>query len=268
MTASCTNPFLLAFPKTPLARIHDTRSDYEILAGVAERLADLSDEPRMRAYWSGILDGDPTPYLQRILSGSNATRGILYDELHSSCADGVPFLMNPRTYPRHAGWEQRQEDKPWYTPTGRLEFYRPEREWQEAGESLPVWREPVDATFHEPNVILSNRRHPSITPKAPEEYGVGVPARRRDAPVPERRPHVAGAEALEAPAHGARPAYRFIFQTPKYRWERIRRRRLGLDRDALRAVRRPVSPRPANALDGRGVCRDQPRREGTRRQGR
>ena len=99
-------------------------------------------------------------------------RGILYDELHSSCADGVPLLMNPRTYPRHGGWEQRQEDKPWYTPTGRLEFYRPEREWQEAGESLPVWREPVDATFHEPNVILSNRQHPSIAPKTPEEYGV------------------------------------------------------------------------------------------------
>ena len=75
MTASCTNPFLLAFPKTPLARIHDTRSDYEILAGVAAALGELVDEPRMAAYWQGVLDGDPTPYLQRVLSGSNATRG-------------------------------------------------------------------------------------------------------------------------------------------------------------------------------------------------
>jgi nitrate reductase alpha subunit len=219
MTASCTNPFLLAFPKTPLARIHDTRSDYEILAGVAATLGDLVDEPRMRAYWKGILDGDPTPYLQRILSGSNATRGILYDELHASCSDGVPFLMNTRTYPRHGGWEQRQEDKPWYTATGRLEFYRPEREWREAGESLPVWREPVDATFHEPNVILSNREHPSISPRGPEEYG--VPESQLDVETRQYRNVVRTWDELRASKHPLNdrdPAYRFIFQTPKYRW--------------------------------------------------
>ncbi|HEU6445385.1 MAG TPA: molybdopterin-dependent oxidoreductase, partial [Gaiellaceae bacterium] len=101
LTASCTNPFLLAFPRTPIRRIHDTRSDYEILAGAAARLADLTGEPRMQEYWQGILDGDPTPYLQRVLAGSNATRGVEFDELHASCADGVPFLMNTRTYPRH-----------------------------------------------------------------------------------------------------------------------------------------------------------------------
>ena len=35
MTASCTNPFVQIYPKTPLKRIFDTRSDYEVLAGGA-----------------------------------------------------------------------------------------------------------------------------------------------------------------------------------------------------------------------------------------
>ena len=219
MTASCTNPFLLAFPKTPLARVHDTRSDYEILAGVAAALADLVDEPRMKAYWKGVLDGDPTPYLQRVLGGSNATRGILFDDLHESSAKGVPLLMNVRTYPRHAGWEQRKEDKPWYTPTGRLEFYRPEPEWQAAGESLPVWREPVDATFYEPNAILANRKHPSINPKSPEDYG--VPESQTDVETRQYRNVVRTWQELKLSKHPLTekdPAYRFVFQTPKYRW--------------------------------------------------
>jgi nitrate reductase alpha subunit len=219
MTASCTNPFLLAFPKTPLARVHDTRSDYEILAGVAAALAALVKEPAMKAYWQGVLDGDPTPYLQRVLAGSNATRGIVYSDLHESCKQGVPLLMNTRTYPRHAGWEQRQEDKPWYTPTGRLELYRPEPEWQAAGESLPVWREPVDATFYEPNAILANKRHPSIRPKAPEDYG--VPESQTDVETRQYRNVVRTWQELKLSKHPLTekdPAYRFVFQTPKYRW--------------------------------------------------
>ena len=219
MTASCTNPFLLAFPTSPLERIYDTRSDYEILALTARRLGELTGEKRMEEYWRGILDGDPTPYLQRVLAASNATRGYTFDELHSSCADGVPFLMNTRTYPRAAGWEQRQEDKPWYTPTGRLELYRPEPEFQEAGESLPVWREPVDATFYEPNAILSNRPHPSIKPKSPENYG--VPESQRDIETRQWRNVVRTWKELSATVHPLNeqdPAFRFVFQTPKYRW--------------------------------------------------
>jgi nitrate reductase alpha subunit len=219
LTASCTNPFILAFPKTPMARIFDTRSDYEILAGVAAALSDDVGEPAMRTYWQGVLDGDPTPYLQRVLAGSNATRGILYDELHASCADGVPFLINARTYPRHGGWEQRQEDKPWYTPTGRLEFYRPEPEWRAAGESLPVWREPVDATFYEPNAILANKAHPSIAPRGPEDYG--VPESQLDVETRQYRNVVRTWQELKLSKHPLNekdPAYRFVFQTPKYRW--------------------------------------------------
>ena len=219
MTASCTNPFLLAFPHTPLTRIHDTKSDYEVLALTAEALGTLVDEPRMARYWKGILEGDPTPYLQRVLTGSPATHGYTFDRLHASCREGVPLLMNTRTYPRHGGWEQRQEDKPWYTKTGRLEFYRPEPEFRAAGEMLPVWREPVDASRYEPNAILSNKDHPSIAPRGPEDYG--VPEDRMDVETRQARNVVRTWEELRAsshPLHARDAAYRFVFQTPKYRW--------------------------------------------------
>jgi nitrate reductase alpha subunit len=219
MTASCTNPFLLAFPQTPLPRIHDSRSDYEALALVAQRLGELTETPAMADYWRGVLDGDPAPYLQRVLSGSNATRGVAFADLHGSCQEGVPLLMNNRTYPRHGGYEQRQEDKPWYTATGRLEFYRPEPEFRAAGESLPVWREPVDATRYEPNAILANRPHPAIQPRRPEDYG--VPESQVDIETRQARNVVRTWEELSRSSHPlslADPAYRFVYQTPKYRW--------------------------------------------------
>ena len=55
MTASCTNPFLLAFPTTPLERIHDSRSDYEILALTAAALGKLV----RRAAHGRVLEGRP-----------------------------------------------------------------------------------------------------------------------------------------------------------------------------------------------------------------
>jgi nitrate reductase alpha subunit len=219
MTASCTNPFLLAFPRSPLKRIHDTRSDYQALALTAKALGDLIDEPDMALYWKGVLDGDPTPYLQRVLAGSPNTHGYLFADLHESSKEGVPFLMNARTYPRHGGWEQRQEDKPWYTKTGRLEFYRPEPEFRAAGEMLPVWREPVDASRYEPNAILSNKDHPSIRPRTPKDYG--VPDDQRDIETRQTRNVVFTWAALKETQHPlteADGAYRYVFQTPKYRW--------------------------------------------------
>lgn len=75
-----------------------------------------------------------------------------------------------RTYPKFVGYDQSVESQPWYNKTGRLEFYREEDEFLEHGENLPVYREPVDATFYEPNVIVA-RPHPLIDPKTPEDYG-------------------------------------------------------------------------------------------------
>ena len=221
MTASCTNPFLLAFPKTPLARVHDTRSDYEILAGVAAALGRdrgrAADDRRTGRASS-------TATRRRTCSASSPARtrraAILFDDLHESSQNGVPLLMNVRTYPRHAGWEQRQEDKPWYTPTGRLEFYRPEPEWQAAGESLPVWREPVDATFYEPNAILVEREAP-VDQARSRPRTTACPSRRRT----PRRASTATSSARgrscktsKHPLTENDPAYRFVFQTPKYRW--------------------------------------------------
>ena len=262
MTASCTNPFLLAFPTTPLERIHDTRSDYEILALTAR------DARRARgraARWPTTGRASSTATRRRTCSassrGSNATRGISSTTCTRARSEGVPLLMNARTYPRHAGWEQRQEDKPWYTPTGRLEFYRPEPEFQAAGESLPVWREPVDATFYEPNAILANTAHPSIKPRGPEELRrPRVAARRRDAPVPQRRAHLGGAQARRSTRCTEHdPAYRFVFQTPKYRWGA---HSTAVDSDWIAMLFGPFGDPyrrdPRTPVDGRGLHRDQP----------
>ncbi|MCL6506999.1 MAG: hypothetical protein K6T59_08235 [Bryobacteraceae bacterium] len=125
--------------------------------------------------------------------------------------------MNFRTYPRHGGWEQRQESKPWYNRTGRLEFYRDEKEFIEHGENIPVWREPVDSTFYEPNAILA-KPHPSIVPAAPEAYGLA----RSDQAAETRqvRNVVMPWSELKLTRHpltASDPSYRYIFLTPKYR---------------------------------------------------
>jgi nitrate reductase / nitrite oxidoreductase, alpha subunit len=216
-TGSCTNPFLQLFPRTPLDRIFDTRSDLEVLAGVARRLGELTGDQRFVDHWKFIHEGRSEPYLQRIFDASGTTRGYTVEDLHAKAEKGIPALMNFRTYPRQVGWEQRQESKPWYNRTGRLEFYRDEPEWLEHGENLPVWREPVDATFYEPNAILA-KPHPSILPLGPETYGL----RRDDQSVEVRQVRNvvkswAELKATRHPLHGRDPRFRFIFLTPKYR---------------------------------------------------
>ncbi len=47
MTISVTNPFLYVFPATPLTRIHDTRGDVEVAAGVCSALAKLTRRPAL-----------------------------------------------------------------------------------------------------------------------------------------------------------------------------------------------------------------------------
>ena len=94
-----------------------------------------------------------------------------------------------------------------------MEFYRPETEWIEHGENIVVYREPIDSTFHEPNVIVG--RHPALRPKRP---GLGLLFQR---PVGGRAPgekhpvFFRGASEDEAPADVQ--GFKFIFHTPKYR---------------------------------------------------
>ena len=171
MCGSCTNPFVQIYPRTPLPRIFDTRTDIEVIAGVSEKLADLLGEPRMRDMWKFARGGDVHEYIQRIVDNSANLKGYKAPELEEKAAKGIPALVNTRTYPRVSSLEQARSEQPWHTKSGRLEFYRPEPEFIEGGENLVIYREPVDSTPYEPNVIVAHP-HEAIRPKRPEDYGI------------------------------------------------------------------------------------------------
>ena len=173
MTASCTNPFLAIFPRTPLPRIFDTRSDIEVIARVAQALGKLAGEPRLEAMFKFALEGQVQVYLQRIIDASPALKGYRFEELEALAQQGIPALMNNRTYPRVSSYEQARSEQPWHTKSGRLEFYRPEPEFVDSGENLPVHREPVDSTPYEPNIIVA-ARHEALRPRIPEDYGLAA----------------------------------------------------------------------------------------------
>jgi nitrate reductase alpha subunit len=113
------------------------------------------------------------------------------------------------------GYEQVADSKPWYTKSGRLEFYREEPEFIEAGENLPVHREPIDSTFYEPNIIIAPK-HEAIRPHGPESYGV-----KRDDLTCEvrcgRNVVMTWAEAKQTQHPRMKEGFKFIFHTPKYR---------------------------------------------------
>jgi nitrate reductase alpha subunit len=215
MTASVTNPFLSIFPRTPLKRIFQTIGDIEVLALVGTKLAELTGDKRFSDCWKFVREGRTDVYLQRVLSASTNTKGYQFGELEAKARDGVPMLMNSRTSPKAVGYEQVTDSKPWYTKSGRLEFYREENEFIEAGENLPVHREPVDSTFYEPNIIIAPK-HEAIRPAGPEQYGVA----RTDLSCETRcgRNVVLSWEEARKTSHPrAKEGFRFIFHTPKYR---------------------------------------------------
>ncbi len=215
MTASVTNPFLQVFPRTPLPRIFNTLGDIEVLALVASKLAEVTGDDRFRDYWRFVGEGRTDVYLQRVLDHSSNTKGYQFSELEAKAREGVPAIMNSRTTPKAVGYEQMTDSRPWYTKSGRLEFYREEDAFIEAGENLPVHREPVDSTFYEPNVIVA-AAHEALRPAGPEDYGVS-----RDDLTCEvrcgRNVVKTWAETKDSPHPLVRDGYRFIFHTPKYR---------------------------------------------------
>ncbi len=170
MTQSCTNPFLQVMPLTGIERVHGTRSDTQTYQGVAHKLASLTGDKRFRDYWHFITEDKAKTYIQRVLDHSNITKGYDVDDLLEKCSQGIPGMMMGRTYPKFIGYEQSNESKPWYNRTGRLEFWRDEPEFKDYGEIMPLYREPIDATFHEPNTIVAEA-HPAIKPKTPEDWG-------------------------------------------------------------------------------------------------
>ena len=215
MTASVTNPFLLVFPKTPIPRIFNTIGDIEVYATVASKLADLTGDNRFNDYWKFVREDRTDVYLQRILDHSTNTKGYKFSDLHEKAINGVPAIINSRTTPKNVGYDQLVDATPWYTKSGRLEFYREEDEFIDAGENLPVHREPVDSTFYEPNIIIS-APHEAMRPKTPEDYGV-----KRDDLSCEtrcgRNVIYTWAEAKQTAHPLIKDDYKFIFHTPKFR---------------------------------------------------
>jgi nitrate reductase alpha subunit len=216
MTASCTNPFVQIFPRTPLKRAFDTRGDVEVLAGVANKLAEMTGDKRFSDYWHFANEHRMDVYLQRIINASPGVVGYDIGDLESKAQAGTPAIVHSRTYPRLSSWEQIHESQPWYTKSGRLEFFRPEKEWQESGENLPVYREPVDSTFYDPNVIVA-KPHPAIRPLQPEAFK--QPSADRDSESRQVRHVVAPWSEVAKTKHPLmdKEGYRFVYHTPKYR---------------------------------------------------
>ena len=215
MCASVTNPVLTVFPRTPLKRIFETLGDIEVLERVGTKLAELVGDRRFSDCWKFVREGRTDVYLQRILDASSCAKGYRLLELEEKARQGIPALMMNRTTPKAVGYEQIVDSRPWYTKSGRLEFYREEDEFIESGENLPVHREPVDATFYEPNVIVAPP-HPAIRPAGPAVYGVD--SSDLSCEVRQGRNVVRSwSETRGAPHPLVARGYRFIFHTPKYR---------------------------------------------------
>jgi nitrate reductase / nitrite oxidoreductase, alpha subunit len=215
MTASNTNPFVQVFPTSPVPRVFNTVSDNETYLGVGRHLERLTGDRRFTDVWRFVDEGRADVYLQRVIDGSPMLRGYRFEELERLAGEGTPALLNARTYPRANGWEQVHESKPWATRTGRLEFYRPEPEFIEAGENLVVHREPSDSTFHDPCAILA-APHPALRPKRPEDWGIA--AEDRTHMTRQMRNTTYDADGLLNTRHPLlADGYRFVFHTPKYR---------------------------------------------------
>jgi len=215
MCGSCTNPFVKIFPTTPMERVFDTRADIEIVAGVAKALSKITGDSRMIDMWKFVDDGNTHEYLQRIIDASATLKGYKIEELEEKAKQGIPALMNNRTYPRISSYEQAKSEKPWHTKSGRLEFYRPEVEFIESGENMVIYREPVDSTPHEPNVIVS-QKHEALRAKQPEDYGLD----RKDISSESRQVRnvvMTGDEMLKSEHPLRLKNYAHIYHTPKYR---------------------------------------------------
>ncbi|MFZ5817534.1 MAG: molybdopterin-dependent oxidoreductase [Bacillota bacterium] len=206
MTSACSNPFFNVW-KGGLKPLYESKQDVEVMAGVANKLAELTGDQRYSDYWKFVNEGRTEIYLQRVSDASYTTSGYDIRELMESDRD---WLMMFRTYPRIFGWEQVHESKPWYTKTGRIELYKDEPEFIDLGENLIVHREPVEATPYLPNVIVGT--HPAIRPvnAIPPE---AVDASERSV----RNLKMSWAEARQTRNPLWEQGYRFYFLTPKSR---------------------------------------------------
>ena len=174
----------------------------------------------MADYWKGVLDGDPSPYLQRILAGSNATRGVdvrgparVVEGGHAApderahlpargrlgAAPGGQALVHAdrpaRVLPPRARVPGGRRGAARLARAGRRDVLRPELDPLEQGA-------PVDQAAGARGLRRPGRR--SATPRH-ASTGTSCTRGRSSARRSTR-------------CTSSDPAYRFIFQTPKYRW--------------------------------------------------
>ncbi|MBK7600307.1 MAG: hypothetical protein IPJ07_18025 [Acidobacteria bacterium] len=64
---------------------------------------------------------------------STNTKGYKFADLEAKAVEGVPVLMNSRTTPKAVGYDQVADSTPWYTKSGRLEFYTAKRRNHRSG---------------------------------------------------------------------------------------------------------------------------------------
>lgn len=216
LTGSCTNPFAQVYPKTPIKRVFDTKSDIEVIAGLAKALGEHIGEPRLKDGFHFVHKNNTEEYLQRIIDASFSLKGNKFSDLHAKAKEGIPALMNVRTYPRISSYEQALGEQPWHTKSGRLEFYRPEQEFIDHGENLVVYREPIDSTHYEPNVILAEK-HEAIRPKSPEDWGFS--SKDLSCETRQVRNVVKTTSEILASKHPLKLKlqYSHVYHTPKYR---------------------------------------------------
>ena len=167
VTASCSNPFLQIW-KGGIPPVFDSRDDIMILAQIAAKLGELTEDKRFYDYWKFALEGQREVYIQRLLDSSTTTTGYkLEDIMEGKYGPPGGALMLFRTYPRIPFWEQIHENQPFYTDTGRLHAYADVPEAIEYGENFIVHREGPEATPYLQNVIVSS--NPYIRPN---DYGI------------------------------------------------------------------------------------------------
>ncbi len=217
VTSSVSNPFLQLW-KGGIKPLYDSRDDTLIMAGVAEKLAELTGDGRFKDYWKFALERNTEVYIQRLLDGSTTGRGYkASDILAGKYGEPGASLMLFRTYPRIPFWEQVKESIPFFTDTGRLNAYCDIPEAIEYGENFVVHREAVEATPYLPNVIVST--NPFIRP---ENYGFTLQMLGEGDGLDWESRHVANNKLSWSKVKETRnplweKGYRFLCSTPKTR---------------------------------------------------
>lgn len=208
INGSASNPFCNIW-KGGLKPLYDTKMDAETVAGVAQKLSEITGDSRFKAYYKYILEGEAEWYIQRIMDASTTLKGYDCEEILKS---GRPVLMNFRTYPRITGFEQIHESVPFYNKTGRLEFYREEDTFIKEGENLIVHREPVEATQYLPNVIVCSRAEAL----RPEPRNIPLTATSAEDRT-KRNVVMDWSEVKKVPNPLVASGYKFVFITTKTR---------------------------------------------------